>query len=60
MNSWIPQEQLTPFQKITENTKKARVNNNYGLVPYTNEQWRKVVKKPKSPNFDQSSKFQMD
>ena len=44
--------------KITENAKKARVNNNYGLVPYNNGVVMK--KKPISPNFDHSNRFLTD
>ena len=44
--------------KITENTKKARVNNNYGLVPYNNGVV--MIKKPISPNFDHSNRFLTD
>ena len=44
--------------KITENTKKARVNNNYGLVPYHNGVI--MIKKPISPNFDYSNRFLTD
>ena len=38
--------------------KKARVNNNYGLVPYNNGVVMK--KKPISPNFDHSNRFRTD
>ena len=44
--------------KITENTKKARVNNNCGLVPYNNGVV--MIKKPISPNFDHSNRFLTD
>ena len=43
------------FQKIP---KKARVNNNYGLVPYNNGVV--MIKKPISPNFDHSNRFLTD
>ena len=39
--------------KITENIKKARVNNNYGLFPYN--EGVVMIKKPISPNFDHSN-----
>ena len=35
--------------------KKARVNNNYGLVPYNNGVV--MIKKPISPNSDHSNSF---
>ena len=38
--------------------KKARVNNNYGVVPYNNGVVMK--KKPISLNFDHSSRFLTD
>ena len=38
--------------------KKARVNNNYGLVPYNNRVV--MIKKPISPNFDHSNRFLTD
>ena len=38
--------------------KKARVNNNYGLVPYNDGV--DMIKKPISPNFDQSNRFLTD
>ena len=44
--------------KITENIKKARVNNNYGLVPYNNGVV--MIKKPISLNFDDSNRFLKD
>ena len=44
--------------KIKENTKKARVNNNYGLVPYNDGVV--MIKKPISPNFDHSNRFLKD
>ena len=40
------------------NTKKARVNNNCGLVPYNNRVV--MIKKPISPNFDHSNRFLTD
>ena len=44
--------------KITENTKKAKVNNNCALVPYNNGVV--MIKKPISPNFDHSNRFLTD
>ena len=44
--------------KITENIKKARVNNTYGLVPYNNGVV--MIKKPISPNLDHSNRFLTD
>ena len=38
--------------------KKAKVNNNYGLVPYNNGVV--MIKKPISPNFDHSNRFLTD
>ena len=44
--------------KLQKILKKARVNNNYGLVPYNNGVV--IIKKPISPNFDQSIRFLTD
>ena len=43
------------MQKIP---KKARVNNKYGMVPYNNEVV--LIKKPISPNLDNSNRFPTD
>ena len=44
--------------KITENTKKATVNDNYDLVPFNNGVV--MIKKTISPNFDDSNKLLTD
>ena len=44
--------------KLQKTPKKARVNNNYGLVPYNDGVV--MIKKPISPNFDHSNRFLTD
>ena len=52
--------QLPAFHEIMlwKNTKKARVKNNYGLVPYNNGVV--MIKKSISPNLDHSNRFLTD
>ena len=44
--------------KIPEIPKKARVNNNYGLVPYNDGVV--MIKKPINPKFNHSNRFLTD
>ena len=57
-NSVTNFSQNSAVENYIKYQKKARVNNNYGLVPYNNGVV--MIKKPISPNLDHSNRFLTD